>query len=105
MASIQSATLATRQEQIERSKIRGRSALLLSLSVHLIAAIIYLFALQQDPVEDEDSIAVEWVKNVPKPQLRKLRTKPPLKMKVYSPDKPLAREAKKQTRRVITEQN
>ena len=94
MAPVRLTTLATRHEQIERSKIRGRSALLLSLIVHLIAAIIYLFALQQDPVEDEDSIAVEWVKNAPKPQLRKLRTKPPLKMKVYSPDKPLAREAK-----------
>ena len=94
MAPVLLTTLATRHEQIERSKIRGRSALLLSLIVHLIAAIIYLFALQQDPVEDEDSIAVEWVKNAPKAQLRKLRTKPPLKMKVYSPDKPLAREAK-----------
>ncbi len=94
MAPVRLTTLATRHKQIERSKIRGRSALLLSLIVHLIAAIIYLFALQQDPVEDEDSIAVEWVKNAPKPQLRKLRTNPPLKMKVYSPDKPLAHEAK-----------
>ena len=94
MKSIQSKTLAARQEQIERSKTRGRSALLLSLILHLIAVIIYLFVLQQEPVEEEDSITVEWVKDVPKPKLRQPKAKPPLKKTVYRPDKPLARDAK-----------
>ena len=94
MTSIQSKTLAARQEQIERSKTRGRSALLLSLILHLIAVIVYLFVLQQKPVKDEDSITVDWVKNVPKPKLRQPKPKPPLKKTVYRPDKPLARDAK-----------
>ena len=82
------------QEYIERSKIRRRSALLLSLIVHLIVAIIYLFIPQNEPVTDTDSIGVEWVTDLPKPQLRQPKNKPPLKMKVYKPDKRLAREAK-----------
>ena len=94
MTSLQLTTLAARQAQIERSKTRRRSALLLSLILHLIAVIIYLFVLQQNPVKDEDSIAVEWVKNVPKPKLRQPKTKPPLKKTVRRPDEPLLREAK-----------
>ena len=94
MTSLQLTTLAARQAQIERSKTRRRSALLLSLILHLIAVIIYLFVLQQNPVKDEDSIAVEWVKNVPKPKLRQPKTKPPLKKTVHRPDKPLLRDAK-----------
>ena len=94
MTSLQLTTLAARQEQIERSKTRRRSALLLSLILHLFAVIIYLFVLQQNPVKDEDSIAVEWVKNVPKPKLRQPKTKPPLKKTVHRPDKPLLRDAK-----------
>ena len=94
MTSLQLTTLAARQAQIERSKIRRRSALLLSLILHLFAVIIYLFVLQQNPVKDEDSIAVEWVKNVPKPKLRQPKTKPPLKKTVHRPDKPLLRDAK-----------
>ena len=94
MTTLQSPTLAARQEQIERSKTRRRSALLLSLIFHAIAVIIYLFVLQQKPVKDEDSIAVEWVKDVPKPKLRQPKTKPPLKKTVRRPDELLAREAK-----------
>ena len=94
MSSLELTTLAARQEQIDRSKARGRSALLLSLILHLIAVIIYLFVLQQQPVKDEDSITVEWVKDVPKPKVRQPKTKPPLKKTVYRPDKPLARDAK-----------
>jgi len=94
MTTLQSTTLAARQEQIERSKTRRRSALLLSLIFHAIAVIIYLFVLQQKPVKDEDSIAVEWVKDVPKPKLRQPKTKPPLKKTVRRPDELLAREAK-----------
>ena len=94
MTSLQLTTLAARQAQIERSKTRRRSALLLSLILHLFAVIIYLFVLQQNPVKDEDSIAVEWVKNVPKPKLRQPKTKPPLKKTVHRPDKPLLRDAK-----------
>ncbi|MDE0185096.1 MAG: VWA domain-containing protein [Candidatus Poribacteria bacterium] len=94
MTTLQSTTLAARQEQIVRSKTRRRSALLLSLIFHVIAVIIYLFVLQQKPVKDEDSIAVEWVKDVPKPKLRQPKTKPPLKKTVRRPDELLAREAK-----------
>ncbi len=86
--------MATRHESIERNKIRRSSAILMSLILHLIIATIYIFLPSQEAAKDTDNIAVEWVKDVPKPQLRQPKVKPPLKATVYQPDKRLAREAK-----------
>ena len=87
-------TTSPRQVSVERRKVRRRSALFLSLIFHMVVAIIYLFIPQKEVNQESDSIAVEWVKDIPAPKIRKLKTKPPLKVKVYKPDKRLAREAK-----------
>ena len=60
----------------------------------MLIAIIYLYVRQDELKKDTDSIAVAWVKDVPAPQLRKLKMKPPLKAEVYKPENRLAREAK-----------
>ena len=87
-------TTSPRQVSVERRKVRRRSALFLSLILHMVVAIIYLFIPQKEVNQESDSIAVEWVKDIPAPKIRKIKTKPPLKTKVYKPDKRLAREAK-----------
>lgn len=84
----------TPKEQIKLSKTRRRSALLISLILHMIVGIAYIFTPEKEDATDTDLIAIEWVKDVPKPQLRKIQNKPPLKMKAYKPDKRLGREAK-----------
>ena len=76
--------MATRQANIERNKIRRRSAILMSLILHLIIATIYIFLPSQEAAKDTDNIAVEWVKDVPKPQFRQSKVKPPLKAKGVS---------------------
>ena len=87
-------TTSPRQVYVERRKVRRRSALFLSLILHMVVAIIYLFIPQKEVNQESDSIAIEWVKDIPEPKIRKLKTKPPLKVKVYKPNKRLAREAK-----------
>lgn len=60
----------------------------------MLVAIILLYIHQDEMVKDTDSIEIDWVKDVPAPQLRKLKMKPPLKPEVYKPENRLAREAK-----------
>ena len=60
----------------------------------MLIAIIFLYLHQDEVVKDTDSIAIDWVKDIPAPQLRKLKMKPPLKAEVYKPENRLAREAK-----------
>ncbi len=86
----------TRQDYIELRKIRHRSAILFALILHLIVAIVFLFIpYKGGVVKDTDNIKVEWVKEPPRPPLQKLKTKPPLKMRIHRPDEDLARKAKK----------
>lgn len=60
----------------------------------MMIAIIYLYIHQDEMAKDTDSIAIDWVEDVPPPKLRKLKMKPPLKTEVYKPESRLAREAK-----------
>ena len=68
--------------------------MLFSLIIHLLVVVILLYVYQDEVTKETESIAVEWVKDVPAPQLRKLKMKPPLKAEVYKPENRLAREAK-----------
>lgn len=68
--------------------------MLFSLILHMLVTIIFLYLHQDEVTRDTDSIVVDWVKDVPAPQLRKLKMKPPLKAEVYKPENRLAREAK-----------
>ena len=86
--------LALKQQHRIQHRVRRRSALLFSLIVHLLAVIIYLYIYEDEVTMDTDNIEVDWVKDVPAPQRRKLKMKPPLKAEVYKPENRLAREAK-----------
>ena len=86
--------ISVKQQYRSQHRVRRRSALLFSLIIHMLIAIIYLYVRQDELKKDTDSIAVAWVKDVPAPQLRKLKMKPPLKAEVYKPENRLAREAK-----------
>ncbi len=83
---------AKQEHEIER-KLRRKSALLFSLIIHMLAAIIYLFVPQEHATEDMDTITVEWVKDIPPPRLRRPTIKPPLESRTYKPEKRLLREA------------
>ena len=86
--------MSAEQQHRIRHRVRRRSAALFSLIIHMLVAIIYLYIHQGEVTKDTDSIAISWVKDVPPPQLRKLKMKPPLKTEVYKPENRLAREAK-----------
>lgn len=86
--------MSTKQHNRIRHRARRRSATLFSLIIHMLVAIIFLYLHQDEVIEDTDSIAIDWVKDVPPPQIRKLKMKPPLKAEVYKPENRLAREAK-----------
>ena len=81
------------QQYKELNRIRRRSAILVALILHLILGIVYVFTPHKEVVKDREHIAVEWVKAPPRSELKKLKTKPPLKMRVHRPDEELAREA------------
>ena len=87
-------SLALKQQHRFQHRVRRRSAMLFSLIIHLLVVIVYLFIYEDEVTTDTDSIAVDWVKDVPPPLLRKLKMKPPLKAEVYKPENRLAREAK-----------
>ena len=84
----------TPQGYKELSKTRRTSALLFSLILHLTLAIIFVFIPREKVIKEKNNIAVEWVKDAPKPRLRRPKTKPSLKMRAYKPDKRLALDAK-----------
>ena len=71
-----------------------RSVVLLSLILHIIIAIVYLFLpLNQIAEETTDVFAVDLLNDPEAPKKRKQRPKPPLTKKMYDPNKELARDA------------
>jgi hypothetical protein len=86
--------MSAKQKHRIQQRVRRRSAALFSLIIHMLAVIIFLYVYKDEVTKYTDSIAVHWVKDVPPPQLRKLKMKPSLKTEVYKPETRLAREAK-----------
>ena len=82
------------QRYAKFNKIRRRSAILVALILHLIIGIVYVLIPHKEMVKDRDGITVEWVKEPPRPEIKTIKTKPPLKMEVRKPDEDLARRSK-----------
>lgn len=82
------------QRYTEFNKIRRRSAILVALILHLIIGIIYVLTPRSEVVRGKDPIWVEWVKEPPRPEVKTIKTKPPLKMEVRKPDEDLALRSK-----------
>ena len=82
------------QQYAKFNKIRRRSAILVALIFHLIMGIVYVLIPHKEVVKDSEYITVEWVKEPPRPEIKTIKTKPPLKMEVYKPDENLARKSK-----------
>ncbi|MYE88888.1 VWA domain-containing protein [Candidatus Poribacteria bacterium] len=78
----------------EFNKIRRRSAILVALILHLIIGIVYVLTPRNEVVRDRDHIWVEWVKEPPRPEVKTIKTKPPLKMQARKPDENLALRSK-----------
>ena len=94
MKSTMTRILSAKQHRRIQHRVRRRSAALFSLIIHMLIAIICLYVHKDELAKDTESITVDWVKDVPAPQLRKLKMKPSLKTEVYKPENRLAREAK-----------
>lgn len=78
----------------QRRKNRMRSVILLSLILHLIIVIVYLFLpMNQIVQEDTDALAVDFLNDPEAPKKRKQKPKPPLTKKMYDPNQQLARDA------------
>ena len=78
----------------EFNKVRRRSAILVALILHLIIGIVYVLTPRDEVVRDKDPIWVEWVKEPPRPEVKTIKTKPPLKMQARKPDENLALRSK-----------
>ena len=77
-----------------RRKNRTRSVILLSLILHMIFAITYLFLpINQLSQEQADALAVDLINDADAPRKRKPKPKPPLTKKMYDPNEELARNA------------
>ena len=77
-----------------RRKNRTRSVILLSLILHMIFAITYLFLpINQLTQEQADALAVDLINDADAPRKRKSKPKPPLTKKMYNPNEELARDA------------
>ena len=77
-----------------RRKNRTRSVILLSLILHMIIAITYLFLpINQLTHEQADALAVDLLNDADAPRKRKPKPKPPLTKKMYDPNEELARNA------------
>lgn len=78
----------------QRRRNRLRSVILLSLIVHMIVAISYLFLpINQLSQEQADALAVDLINDADAPRKRKPKPKPPLTKKMYDPNEQLARDA------------
>lgn len=78
----------------QRRKNRMRSVILLSLILHLIIIIVYLFLpINQIVQEDKDVLAVDLLNDPDAPKKRRQKPKPPLTKKMYDPSEQLARDA------------
>ena len=82
------------QQYRELNKIRRRSAILVALIFHLIIGIVYVLTPRSEVIRDRDYVWVEWVKEPPRPEVKTIKTKPPLKMQARKPDEDLARRSK-----------
>ena len=77
-----------------RRRNRTRSVILLSLILHMIFAITYLFLpMNQLSQEQADALAVDLINDMDAPRKRKPKPKPPLTKKMYNPNEELARDA------------
>lgn len=77
-----------------RRRNRTRSVILLSLILHMIFAIAYLFLpINQLSHEQADALAVDLINDADAPRKRKPKPKPPLTKKLYDPNEQLARDA------------
>ena len=78
----------------QRRKNRMRSVILLSLILHLIIVIVYLFLpMNQLAQEDKDALAVDLLNDPEAPKKRRQKPKPPLTKKMYDPNQQLTRDA------------
>lgn len=88
----------------ERRRNRMRSVILLSLIVHMVIGIVYLFLpINQLNIQQEDAYAVDLLDDPEAPRKRKLKPKPPLTKKLYDPNQQLARDA--EDRKIETTRN
>ncbi len=88
----------------QRRRNRMRSVILLSLILHMVIIIFYLFfPLNQIAEETTDVFAVDLLNDAEAPKKRKQRPKPPLTKKVYDPNQKLARDA--EDRKIETARN
>ena len=79
---------------VRRRKNRTRSVILLSLILHMIVVITYLFLpINQLSQDQTDAFAVDLINDADAPTKRKLKPKPPLTKKMYNPNEELARDA------------
>ena len=77
-----------------RRRNRTRSVILLSLILHMMFVITYLFLpMNRFSQEQADALAVDLIKDADAPRKRKLKPKPPLTKKMYDPNQDLARDA------------
>ena len=78
----------------KRRRNRTRSVILLSLILHMIFVITYLFLpINQLSQEQADALAVELINDAEAPRKRKPKPKPPLTKKMYDLTQQLARDA------------
>ena len=78
----------------QRRKNRMRSVILLSLILHMIIIIVYLFLpMNQVAQENTDVLAVDLLNDPEAPKKRRQKPKPPLTKKMYDPNEQLARDA------------
>ncbi len=71
-----------------------RSVLMLSLILHMIIIIVYLFLpVSRIAEENMDVFAIDLLNDAEAPKKRKQRPKPPLTKKMYDPNEELARDA------------
>ena len=77
-----------------RRRNRTRSVILLSLILHMMFVITYLFLpMNRFSQEQADALAVDLINDADAPRKRKLKPKPPLTKKMYDPNQDLARDA------------
>lgn len=78
----------------QRRKTRTRSVILLSLILHMVLVIAYLFIPMNKLSEEQtDALTIDLIKDAAAPKKRKDRPKPPLTKKLYDPSQQLARDA------------
>ena len=77
-----------------RRRNRTRSVILLSLILHMMFVITYLFLpMNRFSQEQADALAVDLINDADAPRKRKLKPKPPLTKKMYDPNQDLAKDA------------